>query len=78
MSNETPYWFPAKLHGWGWGPPSTWQGWAVLAFYVVLLLGGTIYLLPRSGNAAFVLYVFAITALLIAVCWVTGEPPEWR
>ena len=20
------YWFPAKRYGWGWGPPSTWQG----------------------------------------------------
>ena len=78
MPNETPYWFPAKLHGWGWGPPATWQGWVVLVLYILLLLGGAFYLLPRSGNAAFVLYAFAVTALLIAVCWVTGEPPGWR
>ena len=28
------YWFPAKRYGWGWGPPATWQGWAVLAAFV--------------------------------------------
>jgi hypothetical protein len=26
----SPYWFPAKSYGWGWGPPTCWQRWAVL------------------------------------------------
>jgi len=25
------FWFPAKRFGWGWGPPTKWRGWAVLA-----------------------------------------------
>ena len=28
------YWFPVKRYGWGWGPPATWEGWAVLAAFV--------------------------------------------
>jgi hypothetical protein len=32
------YWFPAKRYGWGWGLPSTWEGWVVLAVYLALLV----------------------------------------
>ena len=45
------YWFPAKRYGWGWGPPSAWQGWAVLVTYLVLVLGGILvawYYSPRD------------------------------
>ena len=31
MNEPEKYWFPAKRYGWGWGLPSTWQGWIVLA-----------------------------------------------
>jgi hypothetical protein len=27
MQPQHRYWFPAKRYGWGWGIPSTWQGW---------------------------------------------------
>jgi hypothetical protein len=29
MQTERKYWFPAKRYGWGWGIPSSWQGWLV-------------------------------------------------
>jgi hypothetical protein len=36
MSEDHPrYWFPAKTYGWGWGLPSTWEGWLVLVGYPV-------------------------------------------
>jgi hypothetical protein len=30
MPDPPRYWFPAKTYGWGWGLPSTWEGWLVL------------------------------------------------
>jgi hypothetical protein len=32
------YWFPAKRYGWGWGVPLCWQGWAVLAAYLAVIV----------------------------------------
>src|SRR6266702_3273794 len=31
MQSDGKYWFPAKRYGYGWGIPTTWQGWLVLA-----------------------------------------------
>ena len=79
MTNTTPnYWFPAKRYGWGWGIPTTWQGWVVLVLYSALMLGGSLMLLPRSGPIAFIFYTFALTAVLIGICYLKGEPPAWR
>ena len=39
-TNPHNYWFPARRYGWGWGLPATWQGWLVLAGYVLLALVG--------------------------------------
>ncbi len=72
------YWFPAKRYGWGWGLPVTWQGWLVLAAYCALLIVGTMLLRPHVRPLAFAGYVVALTAVLVTVCWRTGEPPRWR
>jgi hypothetical protein len=73
MQPERKYWFPAKRYGWGWGPPTGWQGWAVMVLFALLLLGGALQLLPgRTGG--FVAYSFFLCVLLVAVCWVKGEP----
>lgn len=78
MSIQPAYWFPAKRYGWGWGPPNTWQGWLVMAIFAVLLATGAWQLLPRYGQPAFVAYSLVLSAILIAVCWIKGEPPAWR
>lgn len=78
MSSEQKHWFPAKRYGWGWGLPVTWQGWAVLVAFFVLLAGGAIFLLPSHHPAMFVAYSAVLSTVLIAVCWVKGEPPRWR
>jgi hypothetical protein len=78
VSPEPKYWFPAKRYGWGWGIPSSWQGWLVMVLFVALLVLGTVLLPPRSNIGAFLLYVVILSAALIAVCWVKGEPPRWR
>jgi len=71
-------WFPAKRYGWGWGPPSAWQGWVVVGVFVALMLAGAVYLLPRHGPVAFVAYALVSSLALVAVCWIKGEPPRWR
>ena len=72
------YWFPAKRYGWGWGPPRTWQGWLVLAAFAVLLVLGAVLFLSRRQPGSFVLYSAILCVALVAVCYVTGEPPSWR
>jgi hypothetical protein len=72
---ERKYWFPAKRFGWGWGPPSAWQGWAVLLIYLLLVLGGIPLVQAPLGSLIYILYALVLTAILIGVCWLKGEPP---
>ena len=58
--------------------PTSWQGWLVIACYVALLALGFALFPPASQVAAFAAYVVALTALVIAICWLKGEPPRWR
>ena len=78
MPIEPRYWFPAKRYGWGWGPPMTWQGWLVLAIFGALAVAGTFLFPPRQAVAPYLAYIGVLSALLIAVCWLKGEPPRWR
>jgi len=72
------YWFPAKRYGWGWGLPSSWQGWVVLAAFIGLLAVGFLLFPPNKSLGAFLAYVVGLSALLFAICWLKGEPPRWR
>lgn len=81
MSKEKEYWFPAKRYGWGWGLPSSWQGWVVLVVYFSLLGLGVLVLLtdPEPYYVfAFVAFTGLLSVLLIAICRLKGEPPKWR
>lgn len=70
------YWFPAKRYGWGWSFPVMWQGWAVLAGYLVIVLFASRLLASRG--VGFYVVVAMATALLIGVCMLKGEPPGSR
>jgi hypothetical protein len=78
MKPNAAYWFPAKRYGWGWGLPLTWQGWVVLAVFFALVLTGGFLFPPRKALAAYISFVVVLAALLVGVCWLTGEPPRWR
>ena len=78
MEPSPKYWFRAKRYGWGWGLPTAWQGWLVLAAFVGLMVVGAVLFPPRTQLVFYLLYVIALCALLIAVCWRKGEPPRWR
>lgn len=78
MESSRKYWFPAKTHGWGWGVPSAWQGWLVLALYIAGMVALTLLVNPEERIAEFLAGVVALTAALLVICWLKGEPPKWR
>ncbi len=71
------FWFPAKRYGWGWGFPVAWQGWVVFISYLLLVIVGAYKMVPGE-ELAFTLLLIGLTAGLIAICWIKGEPPQWR
>lgn len=74
-SDHPRYWFPAKTYGWGWGWPSAWQGWAALAGYLVLLCLAIAFFPPGKSPSTFVASVSGLSAVLVAICWLKGQPP---
>ena len=70
-------WFPAKRYGWGWGPPVTWQGWAVLLGWILFLVGGLLLLTPEHP-IGIVVFMVLMCALMFGICYVKGERPRWR
>lgn len=78
--NPEGYWFKRKLYGWGW-TPAKWQGWFVIFVFLVLLISNGIDLgkFPTDEELLFffgklILYV----AVLLIICFKTGEKPGWR
>jgi len=80
MTSRTPkdYWFPAKRYGWGWGVPTRWEGWAVMLGYFALLGVAVWRIRPDRAPFTFFLAVVGLSAVLVAICWLKGEPPKWR
>lgn len=71
------YWFRAKRYGWGWGLPATWQGWAFLILWLLVLVVGSRSIAPMSREG-FWLFFALMVAALVGVCYKKGEPPRWR
>lgn len=76
------YWFKAKRYGYGWYPCS-WQGWAVLAFFVGITVS-TFVAIDRASHsvsdtlAAFIPVAVLNLLALLLICSLTGEKPRWR
>jgi hypothetical protein len=77
VTRESSYWFPAKRYGWGWGPPIAWQGWTVLALWLIAIFASAVVFLPKR-MIAFQVSILLLTVALVLVCYKTGEPPSWR
>jgi hypothetical protein len=75
--NGKKIWFPAKKYGWGWGLPTCWQGWVVMAVWLVALTAG-IPLALHGHHFFFIAYTILLAAILILICWLKGEKPRWR
>ena len=78
MSGEKVYWFRAKTYGWGWGLPCTWQGWVVLGAAALLMCAAPIVFPPSTDPVMFHVALWSVVLLLVATCWIKGEPPRWR
>ena len=74
-SNDEPkWWFPRKTFGWGWGLPSTWQGWTVFLVFLFLLgVGGPLASSVLGKTAAIVVVAGLVISFLVIVV-VKGEP----
>lgn len=76
MADDRSYWFEAKSYGIGWTLPVRWQGWVTVLAYFGLLVAGLANF-PESLTR--VIYVVAITVVLVAaVAWKGEKPFRWR
>jgi uncharacterized membrane protein YhaH (DUF805 family) len=74
-------WFPAKRYGWGWGIPQTWQGWVVMLVYLAAIAYFSFLFATEETSVSLSLYllqVIILTSIMILICYLTGEKPEWR
>jgi hypothetical protein len=60
------------------GLPATWQGWAVLAAFIVLIAVGVLVVPPHRWPVEFIAYVVILSIALTDVGWWKGELPRWR
>ena len=72
------YWFPAKKYGWGWGAPSTWQGWLTVIIFLISVTPLHLVVSPESNMNLYLLSIFGLTTALLIICYLKGEPPGWR
>ncbi|MCF7864956.1 MAG: hypothetical protein K9M11_00420 [Candidatus Pacebacteria bacterium] len=79
--NPQGYWFKRKVFGWGW-VPVTWQGWTVIAVWLLGVLAFAFTLdknsPPREVAFTFILPILFLTIALIRICYKKGEEPGWR
>jgi hypothetical protein len=76
------HWFKPKEFGLG-ATPTTWEGWAVIAAYVVVVLGATLYQIihdkSRVPSALWFAVVIGATLIVTAVSWAkTDGSWQWR
>ena len=79
--NPKHLWFKRKLYGWGW-TPATWQGWLVIAVWLVVVLAFSFTVDESSPTRevmfTFILPVTLLTVALIRICYKKGEKPRWQ
>jgi hypothetical protein len=75
-------WFQSDHFLWGWYPVA-WQGWAILTFYLGLILYGSWVLLPHRrfeevASERFLAWLVVLTLSflsLLIIVWATGGKP---
>lgn len=72
------YWFPARSHGFGWGPANCWQGLLVQVGYLIFVLTSSWLLLLGGQERLFWILFVAATAAFVAIHWWKGERLPWR
>ena len=70
-------WFAPKRYGYGAGFPIAWQGWAVLALFL-LVVGGALWLFGPDDPLALTIILPALIALLVVTARTTRGGWRWR
>lgn len=74
-------WFRRKRYGWGW-VPATWQGWAVIAAYIILDFTFALTIDEESSTRevffTFLIPLALLTATLFRILYKKGEKPRWQ
>jgi hypothetical protein len=71
-------WFRVKRYGVGAGLPCSWEGWALLAAFLVILIGSGVVLADHDRMLHFSI-VLASTAIVIVVSRLKSDAPwKWR
>jgi hypothetical protein len=75
------YWFKSKEYGMVWTPARP-IGWVVLVLHGAFAIIAAVYaektaIMYESPEKFFIL-IAATIALLLTICWRTGEPLKWR
>jgi hypothetical protein len=68
------FWFKPKAFGYG-ATPVTWQGWLIVAGFIVLVGGITRFALPAHP-----LFLLLLTPVALALIWITRikTDGDWR
>jgi hypothetical protein len=74
------YWFKQKTHGYGAGLPTCWQGWALLAGFLVGLAVSTLPVFILRNGVGVALHLVALTVLLVPFLLICRAKTEggWR
>ena len=75
MSDDGPEWFAPKRYGYGAGLPVAWQGWAVIAAYVAILLVAMRFVPSRPIVILAVIFPATVTLIVITARTTRGG---WR
>ncbi|KRA70469.1 hypothetical protein ASD89_14035 [Caulobacter sp. Root656] len=71
-------WFRVKRYGFGAGLPCSWQGWALLAGFLVVIVASGVVFAGRAPMLHLGL-VLAATAVVAIVSWRKSDGPwKWR
>ena len=77
MSDDGPEWFAPKRYGYGSGLPIAWQGWAVTAAYIAIVLIA-IHFMPSRPIVILGVIVPATATLMVIIARTTRGGWRWR
>ena len=73
--------FRRKTYGWGWTPVG-WEGWGIITMYLLILLFISRRIPEPVATKTMIVQFFIpliiLTAILIFICYKTGEKPKWQ
>ncbi len=81
MSSKSKAWFAPKRYGFGAGLPIAWQGWAVLAVYVIVCCGapvGFLQILPAEAATAAIVAVVVLATLAVIIVSALTTKGGWK